>query len=97
MKLRNNSWKGQRSFFLKKERGWASKLFCILSFSKIVVCSSIVGFVYGSRGLDAVFYESSGIIIRRFLTHVLTTDGDLFTCNDFHAWVENVYMKGTNY
>ena len=26
-----------------------------------------------------------------------TTDGDLFTCNGFHAWVENVYMKGTNY
>ena len=83
--------------FLKKERGWTSKLFRVLNFSKIVVCSSMVGFVYGSRGLDAVFYEFSGIIIRGFLTHVLTTDGDLFTCNDFHAWVKNVYMKGTNY
>ena len=83
--------------FLKKERDWTSKLFSVLNFSKIVVCSSMVGFMYVSRGLDAVFYEFSGIIIRGFLTHVLTTDGDLFTCNDFHAWVKNVYMKGTNY
>ena len=43
MKLRNNSWKRQRFLFFK--RGWASKLFCVLSFSKIVVCSSMVGFV----------------------------------------------------
>ena len=88
---------GNGNAFFKKERGCTSKLFCVLNFSKIVVCSSMVGFVYGSRVLDAVFYEFSGIIIRGFLTHVLTTDGDLFTCNDFHAWVKNVYIKGTNY
>ena len=58
------------TLFLKKERGWTSKLFCVLNFSKIVVCSSMVAVVYGSRGLDAVFYEFSGIIIRGFLTHV---------------------------
>ena len=67
MKLRNNSWKRQR-FFLKKERGWTSKLFCALSFPKSlfavqwsVLCTA--------RGLDAVFYEFSGIIIRRILTN----------------------------
>ena len=48
MKLRNNSWKRQYFFFKKKERGWTSKLFCVLSFSKIVVCSLMVGFVYVS-------------------------------------------------
>ena len=31
------------------------------------------------RGLDAVFYEFSGIIIRGFLTHVRTNSGDIFT------------------
>ena len=46
-----------------------------------------------SRGLDAVFYEFSGIIILGFLTNqnTRTNNGDLFTCNDFNVWVENVY------
>ena len=46
-----------------------------------------------SRGLDAVFYEFSGIIVLGFLTNqnTRTNNGDLFTCNDFNVWVENVY------
>ena len=90
MKLRNSSWKRQRFFFLKKERGWTSKLFSVLSFSKNVVYSLMVGFVYVSW---SVFYGFSGIIILGFLTNqnTRTNNGDLFTCNDFNVWVENVY------
>ena len=54
--------------FLKKERGWTSKLFCALSFpeSLFVVQWSVLCM---ARGLDAVFYEFSGLIIRGILTN----------------------------
>ena len=29
--------------------------------------------------------------------HTYYNDGDLFTCNDFNVWAENVYMKSINY
>ena len=49
--------------------GWVSKLFCDLNLSKIVVCSLMIGFVYGSRSLDAVFYEFTGIMNQGFSTN----------------------------
>ena len=54
--------------FLKKERGWTSKLFSALSFpeSLFVVQWSVLCM---ARGLDAVFYEFSGLIIRGILTN----------------------------
>ena len=43
------------TLFLKKERGWTSKLFCALSFPKslFAVQWSVLCM---ARGLDAVFY-----------------------------------------
>ena len=72
-------------------------MFCALSFPKslFAVQWSVLCM---ARGLDAVFYEFSGIIIRGILTnHNARNNGDLFTCNDFNVWVENVYMKSINY
>ena len=66
---------GNGNAFLKKERGWTSKLFYVLNFSKIVVCSSMVGFVYGSRGLDAVFYEFSGTYNNPWVFDTRTNNG----------------------
>ena len=54
--------------FFKKERGWTSKLFSALSFPKslFAVQWSVLCM---ARGLDAVFYGFSGIIIRGILTN----------------------------
>ena len=44
--LSNKMWKSTLLILFKKD--WVSNLFCFFSRSKIVVCRSIAGFVYGS-------------------------------------------------
>ena len=75
--------------FLKKQRGWVSKLFCVLNFSKIVVCSLIVGFVVWLAQSGCCFlwvyrYNKPGVFDQSqrtyYLTMVIFSRGKIFTC-----------------